>query len=236
MSVVSYSFVVANEDGPWEMRSLKRHKNWAFIAVLGIFTWLLFSRTLPSSSAQAPAPVPPPSPSLAPAPVPSRSDASSVFTTDHGSAIAAVRDFLGLRSEPVQPINFPHNTHLANNLKCLDCHAGADVGPDAVMPSAKFCMTCHLVIATEKPEIKKLAAFRARGEDIAWARVYDYSQYAHVRFNHAPHIRANVPCSSCHGDMTKQTTAKRVVNINMNYCLRCHEERNVSVDCETCHY
>ena len=27
-------------------------------------------------------------------------------------------------------------------------------------------MTCHQVIATDKPEIKKLAAYRARGEDI----------------------------------------------------------------------
>ena len=70
------------------------------------------------------------------------------------------------------------------------------------------CMTCHQVIATDRPEIKKIAAYKARGEDIPWVRVYNYSESAHVRFNHAPHIRADVDCSTCHGDMTKQTHSR----------------------------
>ncbi len=53
-------------------------------------------------------------------------------------------------------------------------------------------MTCHQVIDTNNPEIKKIAAYQARGEDIPWVRVYNYSASAHVRFNHAPHIRAGV--------------------------------------------
>ena len=69
------------------------------------------------------------------------------------------------------------------------------------------------VIATDRPEIKKVAAYQARGEDIPWVRVYDYSASAHLKFNHAPHIRAGVDCSNCHGDMTKQTTAERAVNL-----------------------
>jgi Cytochrome c7 and related cytochrome c len=97
-------------------------------------------------------------------------------------------------------------------------------------------MACHLVIAKDKPEIKKMAAIVARGEDLAWARVYDYSSSAHVRFNHAPHIRAGVACSKCHGDVAQQTVAVRAVNLNMRYCVTCHQQRNVSVDCLTCHF
>ena len=92
-------------------------------------------------------------------------------------------------------------------------------GPDARIPSVNFCMTCHQVIATDKPEIKKLAAYRARGEDIPWQRVYGFEPSAHVKFNHAPHIRAGVDCATCHGDMTKATVAERKVNHTMGFCI-----------------
>ena len=51
-----------------------------------------------------------------------------------------------------------------------------------------------------------------KGLDLAWQRVYGYTQPAHVRFNHAPHIRANVECSTCHGDIAHQTVAQRNVD------------------------
>ena len=92
------------------------------------------------------------------------------------------------------------------------------------------------MIATDRPEIKKIAAYKARGEEIPWVRVYNYSESAHVQFNHAPHIRAGVNCATCHGDMTKQTTAERKVNLNMGFCINCHTQKKVSIDCETCHY
>lgn len=161
----------------------------------------------------------------------------SVFTPAHDSVRAAIADFFESHpAHPVQPIDFPHKTHLAKGLQCEVCHTGVSQGPEAAIPSVKFCMNCHQVIAKDRPEIKKVAAYQARGEDIPWVRVYDYSPQAHVRFNHAPHIRAGVACASCHGDMTQQTTAVRAVNLNMSYCLSCHTQRKVSVDCETCHY
>ncbi len=91
---------------------------------------------------------------------------------------------------PVQPIAYTHTVHLAKGLQCTFCHVGVDQGPEARIPGVTVCMTCHQVIATDRPEIKKIAAYQARGEDIPWVRVYNYSESAHVRFNHAPHIRA----------------------------------------------
>jgi hypothetical protein len=97
-------------------------------------------------------------------------------------------------------------------------------------------MVCHAAIATEHPEIQKLAAYQERGEDVPWQRVYDYSPSAHVRFQHAPHIRAGVDCARCHGDMTQQTVAVRAVNLTMGTCVTCHQQEKASVDCTTCHF
>jgi hypothetical protein len=165
------------------------------------------------------------------------SQPQGTFSPAHKSVRAAIGDFLNRHpAQPVQPIAFPHKVHLARGLQCEACHTGVDQGPDAAIPSVKFCMSCHLVIAKDRPEIKKVAAYQARGEDIPWVRVYDYSASAHVRFNHAPHIRAGVACSNCHGDMLQQTTAVRAVDLNMGYCLSCHTQRKASIDCTTCHY
>jgi Cytochrome c7 and related cytochrome c len=159
-----------------------------------------------------------------------------VFTPAHRTALAAVRDFLGWHSTPVQPIAYTHKVHLANGMHCTDCHVGVDTGPDARLPNVQLCMTCHSVIDTDKPEIKKIAAYYARGEIIPWQRVYDYPPEDHVKFNHAPHIRAGVDCKVCHGDMTQQTVARRVVNLTMGYCLDCHKQKGASIDCVTCHF
>jgi hypothetical protein len=161
---------------------------------------------------------------------------SGVFTTAHPSATSAVKDFLDFHPEhPVQPIAYTHKVHLANGLQCENCHVGVDQGPDARIPGVTFCMTCHQAIDTDNPEIKKIAAYAQRGEEIPWVRVYNYSPSAHVKFNHAPHIRAGVQCASCHGDMTTQTTAERKINLNMGTCIQCHRAKQVSVDCELCH-
>ncbi len=166
----------------------------------------------------------------------SQTQSSSTFTPAHRNLLDAVKDFFGWRPTPVQPVAYTHKVHLANHMQCTDCHLGVDKGPDAAIPGVKFCMTCHQVIATDRPEIKKLAAYQARGEDVPWQRVYGFSPSAHVKFNHAPHIRADVQCASCHGDMKRQTVAERAVNLTMGYCIDCHKGRKASIDCTTCHF
>jgi hypothetical protein len=168
---------------------------------------------------------------------PSEYQSTGIFTPAHPSAYAAVRDFFDMHpTHPAQPIAFTHTVHLAKGLQCDFCHAGVNQGPEARIPGVTTCMSCHQVIATDRPEIKKIAAYKARGEDIPWVRVYNYSESAHVKFNHAPHIRAQVDCSNCHGDMAKQTSAERKVNVNMGFCIECHKQKQVSIDCLTCHY
>jgi Cytochrome c7 and related cytochrome c len=162
---------------------------------------------------------------------------TSVFTPAHRTASGAVRDFFGVRPTAIQPIAFPHAVHIAKGLTCTDyCHEHVTKGPVAGLPSVKTCMICHDAIATDRPLIQQLADYQKRGVDISWQRVYGYPAESHVRFNHAPHVRAGVECSTCHGDVAQQTVAERVVDLNMGFCVSCHRTRQASNDCLTCHF
>ena len=165
------------------------------------------------------------------------SNDASVFTPAHRTAGGAIRDFFGVRPDARQPIAFPHSVHIAKGLTCTDyCHESAAKGPIAGLPSVKTCMICHDAIATDRPIIQQLTAYQKRGLDISWQRVYGYTAEAHVRFNHAPHVRANVECGACHGNVSQQTVAERVVDLSMGFCVKCHRSKNASNDCLTCHF
>ena len=148
-----------------------------------------------------------------------------------------MNDFLDRRPDPVQPIEFPHIVHVGKRIGCTEyCHESVTTGPVAGLPSVRTCMICHNSIATERPRIKLITQMREKGIDIAWQRVYGYTKEAHVKFNHAPHIRAKVECSTCHGNIAQQTVAQRNVDLNMGFCVSCHRERQAPTDCLTCHF
>ena len=168
---------------------------------------------------------------------PSRWGTSAVFTPAHASAGAAIKAFFGSHDKhPAQPFDFSHQIHLGKGLVCTDCHLGVETGPRAGLPSVNTCMICHSQIATDRPLIQKMTAMAEKGEDFQWRRVYDYPPESHVRFNHEPHIRAKVECSTCHGNQAAQTTAERAVNMDMAFCVNCHRQKQASNDCLTCHY
>jgi len=161
----------------------------------------------------------------------------AVFTPAHRTVSDAARDFFGLHRAGEQPIPFPHKTHIAKGLTCTDyCHESVTKGPVAGLPSVRTCMICHDAIATDKPLIQQVTNLQKSGRDLAWTRVYGYTPQAHVRFNHAPHIRAKVDCATCHGKIAEQTVAERNVDLNMGFCVNCHRQNKVSNDCLTCHY
>lgn len=161
---------------------------------------------------------------------------SDVYTPAHRTFASAARDFFNVRPAAVQPLPFPHKTHLAKQAMCTDCHETVERGPIAGIPSVKTCMICHSQIATDRPLIKQVTSYAERGVEIPWQRVYGFTPQAHVHFNHAPHIRANVDCQSCHGDLAQMTVAERSVDHTMGFCVNCHRQKNASNDCLTCHY
>ncbi len=163
---------------------------------------------------------------------------SPTFTTAHATFGDAAKHFLNVRRKPVQPIEFPHNIHTHDiGVACEDCHRGAATGPRAGMPSIRICMSCHEDIGDPADSrIQTLRAHAARGEDMAWQRVYGFIEESHVRFNHSPHMRAQVECATCHGDVTAMAVAERAVDHTMGFCINCHRDKQAPVDCLTCHY
>lgn len=135
-----------------------------------------------------------------------------------------------------QPIQFPHNKHVALGLACVDCHSGADVRAAAGIPSVRKCMLCHEKLATDKPGVQKLRQYAAQKVEVPWQRVYGFDREALVRFRHAPHYRAKIDCTTCHGDVAKGTVAEPAVKHNMGTCVSCHRQHGASQDCATCHY
>jgi predicted CXXCH cytochrome family protein len=161
----------------------------------------------------------------------------AVFTTARPTVGVAVAEFFDWRSEPEQPLEFPHDIHAGKQIACTEyCHEAVSTGPVAGLPSVRTCLICHNTIATDRPRIQQLTAMRERGEDFVWQRVYGYAAAAHVRFNHAPHVRAEVECTTCHGPIHEGTVATRTVDLNMGFCVNCHDERKASIDCLTCHF
>ncbi|MDP2320304.1 MAG: cytochrome c3 family protein [Acidobacteriota bacterium] len=167
----------------------------------------------------------------------SRWGTSAVFTPAHATPGEASAAFFDRRPATVeQPFDFSHQIHLSKGAVCTDCHIGVEQGPRAGLPSVNTCMICHSQIATDRPLIQQLTRMQEQGLDLNWRRVYDYQPQAHVRFEHAPHIRAKVECSTCHGNQAEQTVARRAVNMTMSFCVNCHKEKQASNDCLTCHY
>jgi hypothetical protein len=162
-------------------------------------------------------------------------EVSPVFTTARPSMLYAIREYFNLQPTPVQPIAFNHKVHIQNGLECEGCHAGVTQGPDAGIASVNLCMTCHQSIATDNPEIKKLAAYAAKGQDVPWQPVFWFYPGVHVRFQHAPHIRNRIGCEECHGDISNRTVAVRTKDLSMSFCLSCHKAKGVDLDCITCH-
>lgn len=148
------------------------------------------------------------------------------------------------QAAPEQPIQFPHQRHIAFGVQCLYCHPGAWRGPAAGLPSQTKCWGCHqqLQITQTSEKLKPLVQAVENNQPLQWVPVAIVPDFVH--FNHRPHIAAGVNCEDCHGDMSKVDIAQNPQTINMGFCLKCHRERSQDnpelrtklTDCGTCHY
>ena len=135
---------------------------------------------------------------------------------------------------PLQPLAFSHKLHAGDNaISCLFCHAYAAKSPLAGIPAVADCRACHLYIAPDAPEIKKLLTYWEEKKSIPWIRVYDVPD--HVYFPHMMHLRAKVDCSACHGEVAAMERITRSISLRMGWCLDCHRQQQASIDCWTCH-
>ena len=203
-----------------------RARIWLLLFILAGagLTWALFSQTqLLRGQTSSPAPKP-----------------SPVFTPAHSSVSEAFRHFFGIRPKPQQPIAYTHTVHIHQaglEGKCNFCHVGVDKGPVATIPGVSTCTLCHdEEESANSPERKRSSNIKKRVKTFRRQRVYGWVEESHVKFNHAPHIRAKVECATCHGDVANMTVAEKVVDHTMGFCIKCHEQKKAPNDCMTCHY
>jgi hypothetical protein len=142
---------------------------------------------------------------------------------------------------PPQPIAFSHQAHSEADppVDCVRCHQGVETQKQAGLPAMATCATCHRRQATDHPEVIKLMEQYAngQGEPIVWRKVNAMPASAMVHYKHKPHIRAEVDCATCHGDVSQMTVAQQVINTaDMGWCVDCHRQENASIDCMTCHH
>ncbi|MCY4596326.1 MAG: cytochrome c3 family protein [Bryobacterales bacterium] len=136
-----------------------------------------------------------------------------------------------------QPVGFSHKAHIEKaSMQCVDCHEGAVSRDAAVIPSIRKCMLCHQFIGKDLPEVVRLTEYWERKHEVPWVRVYGFEEKAAVQFRHAPHARAEIACSQCHGDVASMTVAVEAVRHTMGTCVTCHRQKGATDDCLACHF
>ena len=133
---------------------------------------------------------------------------------------------------PVQPIPFPHPTHVKTlGMNCLYCHFSAFKSPDPGMPAVSTCMGCHIVVGPNRPAMNGRPARKSEGiqtltnywnkkQPIPWIRIHKVPDY--VNFPHMRHINAGVTCQTCHGQVQNMDRVYQAQSLNMGWCVRCH--------------
>lgn len=147
----------------------------------------------------------------------------------------AILFFPTLWGRVVQPIAFNHKIHADNDLECMDCHPYFKDHATSGKPSLETCVSCHEELLGESKAEKTLLEYIKSREEIEWNRLYRVPE--DVYFSHRRHVvLGNIECSICHGDIGESSQPpSRPLEITMEKCMNCHEQKGASLDCIACH-
>lgn len=149
---------------------------------------------------------------------------------------------------PPQPLSFDHRVHAGRlGIGCTACHAYAERGPVAGIPSMARCKGCHRFVKEDRgdpsmnAQLQQLGTRLREEAPIEWVRVHRLPD--HVRFTHQRHVLSGVACRECHGAVEEMEVVRQVAPLSMGWCLECHRrkqaERPVDLarltECTTCH-
>lgn len=130
---------------------------------------------------------------------------------------------------PEQPIPFSHRLHAGHkSIQCEFCHPYVGRSKHPGLPAVEKCLYCHNYIIANHPWIQKEHEYFNTRTPTPWKKVYYLPE--HVLFNHQRHIRKNVACQECHGQVQAQD---RLVGhrFKMGFCIGCHRERGANIGC-----
>ena len=135
----------------------------------------------------------------------------------------------GTRIGPAQPIPFSHQIHAGvKAINCRFCHPYVARSNFPGLPPVEKCLYCHNYIITQHPQILKEHNYFNTNTPTPWRKAFYLPE--HVLFNHQRHIRKEVQCAECHGKIETMDRIKGT-RFKMNFCITCHRQRKVNLDC-----
>ncbi len=140
----------------------------------------------------------------------------------------------GARIGAAQPIAFSHQLHAGvKAIACQYCHPYTARSNHPGLPPVEKCLHCHNYIIANHPEIRKEHDYFNTGTPTPWVKVFYVPE--HVLFNHQRHIRKQIACEQCHGQVAQMDRLKGQ-RFKMGFCVQCHRENKANLDCWTaCH-
>jgi hypothetical protein len=136
-----------------------------------------------------------------------------------------------------QPIAFDHKKHAGDlGIECRTCHEYYETGDHAGLPMLSTCMVCHESPQTDRPEEQKVRDLAGAGSEDVFRKLFRMPD--HVFYSHRRHVAiGGLPCETCHGAIAATTAPpeRPLRRITMDFCIDCHQLRNVATDCTRCH-
>ena len=135
----------------------------------------------------------------------------------------------GWNTGPAQPIAFSHRIHAGvKAIDCRFCHPYVARSAHPGLPPVEKCLYCHKYIIAGHPEIRKEHNYFDTNRPTPWRKVFYLPE--HVLFNHERHIKKDIACESCHGPVEQMDRLKGE-HFKMGFCVTCHREKQVNLDC-----
>lgn len=157
----------------------------------------------------------------------------------------------GEETAPRREVNQSHLKHMTEaDLRCVDCHPGAEQGTHAGMPDMDVCADCHTKdtddsLSDQKGCLKchtfaepnpKCTIDHCNEDDLPEIAsklgpepfpIRYSSEKSEGGFSHRIHFKNNVRCYRCHGDIAKEgripfPSGKYMPNANL--CFNCHSK------------
>jgi hypothetical protein len=128
-----------------------------------------------------------------------------------------------------QPIPFSHQVHAAvKEIQCQFCHPYVGRSTFPGIPPVEKCLYCHKYIIPKFPWIQKEHDYFNTVTPIPWRKVNYVPEF--VFFNHQRHIRKEITCEECHGQVKYEDRLKNH-RFFMEFCITCHEKKKANVEC-----
>lgn len=136
-----------------------------------------------------------------------------------------------------QPVQFNHRKHTEElNLECAFCHVYVTTGAHAGLPDAATCSICHSTVQGTSEEAARVTRLLEAGDPLSFNKLFRLPD--HVLYTHRRHVAiAALPCEGCHGAIASavRPPARALVQIDMDFCMDCHRQREASLECTACH-